>query len=116
MKGFAVTGRTNARILNKIFNVVDSGTTAFTAAKFDPLVPFQGQKPAYADEVEARYGVTELNNGFTVLTEGETFPGVINLGKFQLLQRLGQACRRLTFFLLMKKDYCKHLNAKTVKF
>jgi hypothetical protein len=48
-----------------------------------------GQKPAFADEVEARYGVTELNNGFTVLTEGETFPGVINLGKFQLLQRLG---------------------------
>jgi hypothetical protein len=81
MKGFAVAGRTNARLLNKIFNVVDSGTTAYTAAKFDPLVPFLGQKPAFADEVEARYGVTELNNGFTVLTESETFPGAINMGK-----------------------------------
>jgi len=80
MKGFAVAGRTNARLLNKIFNVVDSGTTAYTAAKFDPLVPFLGQKPAFADEVEARYGVTELNNGFTVLTESETFPGAINMG------------------------------------
>jgi processing peptidase subunit beta len=43
-------------------------------------VPFQGTKPVYADEVQATYSVSELSNGFTVLTESQTFPGAINMG------------------------------------
>ena len=39
-------------------------------------------KPQYADEVEANYNVTELSNGFTVLTESQTFPGAVNMGKY----------------------------------
>jgi hypothetical protein len=41
-----------------------------------------GMKPVYAEEVEANYTVTELNNGFSVLTESQTFPGAINMGKY----------------------------------
>jgi hypothetical protein len=41
-----------------------------------------GMKPAYANEIEATYNVTELSNGFTVLTESQTFPGTVNMGKF----------------------------------
>jgi hypothetical protein len=68
-------------LLNKLFNTVDKGTTAYKAAKFDPTVPFLGQKPVYAEEVQATYNVTDLSNGFTVLTESQTFPSAINLGK-----------------------------------
>jgi hypothetical protein len=39
-KGFAVAGRVRPRILNRVFNTVDRGTTAFSANKFDPTVPF----------------------------------------------------------------------------
>ena len=39
-------------------------------------------KPQYANEVEANYNVTELSNGFTVLTESQTFPGAVNMGKY----------------------------------
>jgi hypothetical protein len=49
--------------------------------KFDPTVPFQGHKPLFTNEVQAEYNVTSLNNGFTVLTETQTFPGAINMGK-----------------------------------
>jgi len=41
-----------------------------------------GMKPSYQDEVEANYNVTELSNGFTVLTESQTFPGAVNMGKY----------------------------------
>lgn len=44
-------------------------------------------KPVYADEVEANYNVTELSNGFTVLTESQTFPSAVNMGKLLFLSR-----------------------------
>ena len=50
--------------------------------KFDPTVPFQGHKPLFTNEVQAEYNVTSLNNGFTVLTETQTFPGAVNMGKY----------------------------------
>jgi hypothetical protein len=65
-----------------MFNTLDTGTTAFKASSFDVTIPFMGMKPVYAEEVEANYTVTELNNGFTVLTESQTFPGAINMGKY----------------------------------
>lgn len=50
--------------------------------KFDPTVPLQGHKPLFANEVQAEYNVTSLNNGFTVLTESQTFPSAVNMGKY----------------------------------
>ena len=44
----------------------------------------QGHKPLYANDEEATYRVTNLNNGFTVLTESQTFPGQVNMGKYRL--------------------------------
>ena len=61
--------------------MADSGTTAFSNAKFDPTVILQGHKPLYLNESAAEYNVTNLNNGFTVLTESSTFPGAVNMGK-----------------------------------
>ena len=31
--------------------------------------------------MQAEYNVTDLSNGFTVLTESTTFPGSIHMGK-----------------------------------
>ena len=41
----------------------------------------QGHKPIYANEDVAEYNVTNLNNGFTVLTESQIFPGSVHMGK-----------------------------------
>lgn len=76
-----MAGRVNPRFLNRVFNHVDSGTTAFKASSFDATIPFMGLKPEYSEEVQASYNVTDLSNGFTVLTESQTFPGAINMGK-----------------------------------
>lgn len=61
--------RQNAFFLHRMFNVVDKGTTAYSMAQNDPVVPLQGHKPLYATDEEPTYRVTNLNNGFTVLTE-----------------------------------------------
>jgi len=52
-----------------MFNLVDKNTTAYSMAQNDPVVPLQGHKPLYATDEEPTYRVTNLNNGFTVLTE-----------------------------------------------
>lgn len=46
------------------------------------LLFLQGHKPVYANEDIAEYNVTNLNNGFTVLTESQVFPGSIHMGKY----------------------------------
>ena len=38
-------------------------------------------QPIYAESAEANYNVTELSNGFTVLTESQVFPTTVNMGK-----------------------------------
>jgi hypothetical protein len=38
-------------------------------------------QPKYIESEEASYNVTELSNGFTVLTESQIFPSTINMGK-----------------------------------
>ena len=57
--------------------------------KFDPSVPLQGHKPLFTNEVQAEYNVTSLNNGFTVLTESQTFPGAVNMGKYSYTTQQG---------------------------
>lgn len=54
--------------------------------KYDPVAPFAGHKPLFTNEVQAEYNVTSLNNGFTVLTESQTFPGAVNMGKSNSFQ------------------------------
>ena len=63
-------------------NRVDRGTTAYGVAKFDPAVMLAGHKPLFLNEQQAEYNVTNLTNGFTVLTESSTFPSAVNMGKY----------------------------------
>ena len=79
--GFKPRGNASPRILNRLFNMVDKSTTAYRATTFDPSAPFEGRTPVYRNELAATYKFDELSNGFSVLTESQTFPGQINMGK-----------------------------------
>jgi len=39
--------------------------------------------------MQAEYNVTDLSNGFTVLTESSTFPGSVHMGKSDRRERSG---------------------------
>lgn len=41
----------------------------------------QGHKPIEALDQPHEYTVTSLENGFTVLTESQSFPGAVHMGK-----------------------------------
>jgi len=63
-----------------MFNRVDQGTTAFSVAKHDPTVPLKGGEPILTKDTPTEFNVTELSNGFTIVTESTSFPSVVNLG------------------------------------
>ena len=66
---------------------------AYTHNTYDPMVPYLNQKPQYGEEQMASYNVTDLSNGFTVLTESQTFPSAVNMGKCSLsLSKKQGAC------------------------
>lgn len=66
--------------IHQLFNKVDTGTQAYSQATYDPTVPLQGLKLNYLNEEQPEYNVTDLNNGFTVLTESQVFPGAVHMG------------------------------------
>ena len=82
-----VVGKARPNMFNNLLNRVDKGTTAYGVAKFDPTVMLAGHKPLFVNEMQAEYNVTNLNNGFTVLTETSTFPSAVNMGKFSSTKR-----------------------------
>ena len=57
--------------------------------------------------MQAEYNVTDLSNGFTVLTESQSFPGAVHMGKwswpcvgaFNLGSR--RECKRRVSFLFL---------------
>lgn len=63
-----------------MLNKVDKNTTAFSVATYDPTLPLKGHKPIEANDVAPEYNVTNLSNGFTVLTESQVFPGSVHMG------------------------------------
>lgn len=70
----------NPGILSRIFNTVDTNTSAYSVAKYDPTVPLKGLKPVEANDTAPEYNITTLSNGFTVLTESQVFPGAVHMG------------------------------------
>lgn len=52
----------------------------------------QGHRPIEIQDQAPEYNVTNLSNGFTVLTESQMFPGAVHMGKWQP-PRLDNPCR-----------------------
>jgi len=72
--------RSNPGILHRAFNVVDRNTTAYGISKFDPVSPLTGHNPLPKVDEVGEYNITNLSNGFSVLTESEVFPGSVHMG------------------------------------
>lgn len=90
-------------------NVVDTKTTAFSVNKFDPAQPLEGHKPLYTNEMQAEYNVTDLSNGFTVLTESSTFPGAVHMGMLLDVGTRDENVETSGSLLALKNTYLKTL-------
>jgi len=68
-----------------------------------------GHKPLYTTDEEATYRVTNLNNGFTVLTESQTFPGAVNMGFLIDVGTRDETLETSGSLLALKNTYLKTL-------
>jgi processing peptidase subunit beta len=78
-------------------------------ATHDPTAPLQGHKPLYATDEAPSYNVTNLNNGFTVLTESQTFPGSVNMGFLINVGTRDETPETSGSLLALKNTYLKTL-------
>merc|ERR1719230_1321560 len=104
-----VVGKAKPGIFNTLLNRVDKGTTAYGVAKFDPTVMLAGHKPLFVNELQAEYDVTNLNNGFTVLTETSTFPSAVNMGFLMDVGTRDETAETSGAMLALKNTYLKTL-------
>jgi processing peptidase subunit beta len=74
------TMRAKPTPIHRLFNAVDTSTQAYSQSTYDPTVALQGLKTNFLNEEQPEYNVTDLNNGFTVLTESQVFPGSVHMG------------------------------------
>jgi len=68
-------------LLRRTFNMVDKSTTAYQVNTSDPMQPLPNLKILETSDVPREYNVTNLTIGFTVLTESQSFPGTVHMGK-----------------------------------
>lgn len=76
---------------------------------YDPTVQLQGLNPRYTKEVQPEYNVTDLNNGFTVLTESQTFPGAVHMGFLMDVGTRDETAETSGACLALKNTYLKTL-------
>jgi processing peptidase subunit beta len=100
---------TNPGILNRVFNTLDKSTAAYSVAKFDPTLPLAGHKPIEALDQAHEYTVTSLENGFTVLTESQSFPGAVHMGFLMDVGTRDETAETSGSLLALKNTYLKTL-------
>jgi len=66
-------------------------------------------QPKYIESEEANYNVTELSNGFTVLTESQIFPSTINMGFLINVGSRDETNETSGALLALKNTYLKTL-------
>jgi len=99
----------NPGILNRVFNTLDKSTAAYSVASFDPTQPLAGHKPIDAQHVPREYTVTSLENGFTVLTESQSFPGAVHMGFLMDVGTRDETSETSGSLLALKNTYLKTL-------
>ena len=70
--------------------MVDKSSTAYQVYASDPTQPLANLTVHEANDMPREYNVTNLTNGYTVLTESQSFPGAVHMGKL-LAQNGGDA-------------------------
>lgn len=58
----------------------DKSAETYKSTTADPRVPLQNHRGQVVEDVAAKYEVTKLANGITVITESQTFPSQVDLG------------------------------------
>jgi len=109
VKSYKRTFGTNPGILHRVFNTLDRGTHAYGVARFDPHTPLAGFKTIEASDVPHEYNVTNLTNGFTVLTESSSFPGTVNMGFLMDVGTRDETAETSGSLLALKNTYLKTL-------
>jgi len=99
----------NPGIFHRIFNTLDKNTTAYQVARADPTAPLKGLKTMEAQDVPREYNVTNLTNGFTVLTESQAFPGAVHMGFLMDVGTRDETAETTGSLLAMKNTYLKTL-------
>jgi len=94
-----------------VFNTVDKHTHAYKIAAFDPMQPFveKNQKAIETMDLAPEYNVTNLPNGFTVLTESTTFPSAIQMGFLIDVGTRDETAESSGALLALKNTYLKTL-------
>jgi len=92
-----------------VFNTLDKSTAAYNVASFDPSQPLAGHKPIDAQHMPREYTVTSLENGFTVLTESQSFPGAVHMGFLMDVGTRDETSETSGSLLALKNTYLKTL-------
>jgi len=109
VRSYKRTFGTNPGILHRVFNTLDKGTHAYGVARFDPNTPLAGFKTIETTDVPHEYNVTNLTNGFTVLTESSSFPGTVNMGFLIDVGTRDETAETSGSLLALKNTYLKTL-------
>merc|ERR1712086_1061739 len=99
----------NPGIFHRIFNTLDKNTSAYQVARADPTAPLKGLKTMEAQDVPREYNVTNLSNGFTVLTESQSFPGAVHMGFLMDVGTRDETPETSGSLLALKNTYLKTL-------
>jgi predicted Zn-dependent peptidase len=95
--------------LHRVFNTLDKGTHAYSVARFDPSAPLKGHRTIETKDVAHEYNVTNLTNGFTVLTESQSFPGAVHMGFLLDVGTRDETAETSGSLLALKNTYLKTL-------
>lgn len=75
----------------------------------DPTTPLENHTPVVGVEQDSEYNVTELNNGFTVLTETSKFPGAVHFGFMMNVGTRDETAETSGALMAIKNTYLKTL-------
>jgi len=100
---------TNPGIFNRVFNTLDTSTAAYQVVTHDPTIPLAGHKPIEKLDEAHEYTVTSLENGFTVLTESQNFPGAVHMGFLMDVGTRDESAETSGSLLALKNTYLKTL-------
>lgn len=78
-------------------------------SKYDPAVPLTGHKPLPRVDDVGEYNITNLSNGFSVLTESEVFPGSVHMGFLMDVGTRDETAETSGAMLALKNTYLKTL-------
>lgn len=85
----------------------DKSAETYKATTNDPRTPLSGFRGTTADDVAAKYEVTKLSNGVTVVTESQTFPSQVDLGILLEVGTRDETTETTGSLLSIKNTYLK---------